>query len=73
MEFAIVFILGAIFGAILELTTSYSRSVGNLRIDLSDPEEPPYLFLELIKDVGDISRKKYVLLRVNVKDFISRK
>ena len=73
MEFAIVFALGAVFGAILALTTSYSRSVGNLRIDRSDPEEPPYLFLELIKDVGDISRKKYVLLRVNVKDFISRK
>lgn len=73
MEFAIVFALGAIFGAILALTTSYSRSVGNLRVDHSDPEEPPYLFLELVKDVGDISRKKYVLLRVNVKDFISRK
>lgn len=73
MEFAIVFTLGSVFGAILALTMSYSRSVGNLRVDHSDPEEPPYLFLELIKDVGDISRKKYVLLRVNVKDFISRK
>lgn len=73
MEFAVVFTLGVIFGAILALTTSYSQSVGNLRIDRSDPEEPPLLFLELVKNVNDFSRKKYVLLRVRVEDFISRK
>ena len=30
----------------------------------------PYLFLEIEKGMGDISRKKYVLLRVNTESYI---
>ena len=73
MEFVVVFIVGAIFGAILMRNISYSRSIGSLRVDQSYPDEPPYLFLELEKNVNDFSRKKYVLLRVNMRNLISRK
>lgn len=73
MEFAVVFIVGVIFGVILAITTSYSRSVGSLRVDHSCPDEPPYLFLELTKNVDDFSRKKYVLLKINTQNLVSRK
>ena len=73
MEFAIVFVVGVIFGAILMRTLSYSKSVGDLRVDRSCPDEPPLLFLELTKNVDDFARKKYVLLRINTENLISRK
>lgn len=44
--------------------------VGTLRIDRSEPNEPPYMFLELDKGVGDISKKKHVLLRVRNENYI---
>jgi hypothetical protein len=47
--------------------------VGTLRIDRSDPSEPPYIFLELAKGVGDISTKKNVILRVRNENYISQK
>ena len=47
--------------------------VGTLRIDRSDPTEPPYIFLELEKGVGDISSKKNVILKVSNENYISHK
>ena len=47
--------------------------VGTLRIDTSDPDDVPYMFLELSKDLRAIIHKKYVVLKVNTKNFISQK
>ena len=47
--------------------------IGTLRVDTSDPEDRPYLFLELEKNVGYISSKSYVLLKVNTQSYLSRK
>lgn len=72
MEFAVVFALGVLFGLIIASFLNRSNSVGDLRIDTSDPDGP-YLFLELSKGVGDIYRKKYVTLRINTKNYLSQK
>lgn len=49
-------------------------SVGYLRIDRSEPDEPPRPFLE-IKDatIESISRKKFVMLKVINENYISQK
>lgn len=46
---------------------------GTLRMDHSDIEEPPYLFLELKgHTVDDISRQTFVTFAVEQKDFLPR-
>lgn len=44
--------------------------IGDLRVDQSDPDSPPHLFLELDTNVPTVMAKKFVMLRVKVEDFI---
>ena len=71
MEVLLV-LLGFIGGMVFFLICLAARSIGTLRIDQSDPTEPPYLFLDLDKPVESIVKKKYVLFRVSKKNFISQ-
>ena len=70
-EFLLVF-LGFVGGMTVFLICLATRSIGTLRVDQSDPTEQPYLFLELDKPVESVINKKYVLFRVNKKNFISQ-
>jgi len=70
MELIIIFGIGVLIGCALTVIICRMRSVGSLRIDTSDPDDSPYLFLELSKDIGEVYRKKYVTLKVNTKSFI---
>jgi hypothetical protein len=47
-------------------------SIGNLRIDRSDTDSQ-YLFLELDRGVGDISKKEFITLRVKNQNYTSQK
>ena len=60
-------------GVLLTAFSLHHLLIGNLRIDQSDPEDGPYLFLELKKGVGSFKSKRYVILKVNIKNYISRK
>lgn len=73
MEIIICFCVGIIVGIFLHVVFSRTKSVGALRVDNSDPDDGPYLFLELSKDIGFIKRKKYVVLKVNLKSYIPHK
>ena len=64
-------LLGIVIGCVLTLLILRVKAVGTLRVDTSDPDGP-YLFLELLKDVGPISAKKYVILKVNTQNYISQ-
>lgn len=47
--------------------------IGNLREDRSDPEEPPYLFLELEQGgFESIQQAEYVTLRVRRENYLPR-
>lgn len=70
MELVIIFFIGILVGCVITLSIFRMRSVGSLRIDTSDPDDGPYLFLELEKDIGEIYQKKHVVLKVNTKSFI---
>ena len=68
----LLFLLGFMVGIVSFLVYLIVRSVVTLRVDQSDPTEPPYLFLELDKPVENIVKEKYVLFKVITKNFISQ-
>lgn len=67
MNLIIIFVTGVLVGCVVALSIFRKRSVGSLRIDVSDPDDGPYLFLELSKDLGVMYKKKYVTFKINTK------
>ena len=72
MELAIIFAIGIVVGSIITRIVTKPLDFGTLRIDTSDPDGP-FMFLELSKDVDTVESKKYVILKVNLKSYISQK
>lgn len=66
-----LFGIGILAGFVVACVIFRLLVVGILRVDRSDPDDSPYLFLELKKQVNYVSTKKYVIFRVANKDFIS--
>lgn len=49
------------------------RSVGYLRIDRSEPDEPPKPFLEIVgSSIESISNKDFIILKVVNENYLSR-
>ena len=72
MELIIIFAIGIVVGSIITRMVTKPLDFGTLRIDTSDPDGP-FMFLELSKDVDTVASKKYVILKVNLKSYISQK
>lgn len=49
------------------------KTVGTLRIDRSDPDDAPYIFLELEADPQVLEHESYITLRVSRENYISQK
>ena len=50
-----------------------NQSVGHLRIDRSEPDEPPRPFLELQGSaIESISKKEYIKLKAVIENYLSR-
>ena len=60
-----------VFGILIERFRQRSNNVGTLRIDRSDPEEPPYFFLE-VTNVRRIKNGKTITMTVNEENYISQ-
>lgn len=73
MRFIIVFVVGIIMGSVVANAIFRRHTIGSLRIDNSDTNDEPYLFLEMTCDVGDIYKHKYVLMDVKNESYISQK
>ena len=73
MEVVIVFGIAAMLGSVITLIITRVRSIGFIRIDTSDPDDGPYLFLELTKDIRTLFNKKYVTVKIKTENFISQK
>lgn len=75
MEILIAIVASSIISSLITiwLRKDYDKVVGTLRIDSSDPEDGPYMFLELNKGTGDVSRRKVVTLKVSTESYLSRK
>lgn len=70
--FALSFLLGVVIGVII--TSLLIRSVGVIRIDQSDPDDRPYLFLEINRGCYEkLLRSKRVIFEVRKENYISQK
>ena len=65
--------MGIIIGCVITMIVSRVFTIGTIRVDNSDPDDAPYLFLELERNVGAITSKKYVTFKVKVENYISQK
>lgn len=73
MEAAIPFVIGILIGSIFRGLIMHVMTTGELRIDTSDPQAAPYIFLQLSEGTSALHRKKYVTLRVNWENFNPQK
>ena len=65
--------LGFVVGFIFGVWKSKETPVGVLRVDRSDPDDGPYLFLEMNTTPEVITKRKYITLEVLAKNYISQK
>ena len=69
----LVAILGCGAGFLIgRVSARYEETVGYLRLDRSDPEDGPYFFLELDRDIPDLMTRSDVRLQMKLEDYISR-
>lgn len=75
MSLMIGLLIGIMVGVLLSRFIFREKPVGSLRVDESDPDSGPYLFLELDHRSGAdaIYKQRYVRLRVELKNYISHK
>ena len=74
MSLIIVLLIGVVIGMLVSRFIFREKPVGSLRVDESDPDSGPYLFLELDRSGADaIYKQRYVRLRVELKNYISHK
>jgi len=73
MYYVITFLAGVLVGGIIIMVKLILNTDGTLRLDDSDPNEPPYIFLELRNNPENLYKKKYATLKVSIKNFIPRK
>lgn len=73
MEF-VTLIIGLCAGCIITLAVIRKFfTSGILRVDCSDPDDGPYLFLEVSKEISSILNKRFVIFTVCLKDFFPHK
>lgn len=65
-----IFIVGFLVGGGITVAIFKAKYVGTLRVDTSDPDGP-FIFLEASKSIDFIASKKSVMLKVNLKNYIS--
>lgn len=71
---AIPLLFGILAGIFATKVIFQEKPIGSLRVDDSDPDSGPYLFLELDPDGADaIYKQRYVRLRVELRNYISHK
>lgn len=74
MQPIIFLVIGVLIGYVLSRFIPKEKPVGTLRVDQSDPDSGPYLFLELTYQGAEvIQKKKYVLFKVDLKSYIPHK
>lgn len=70
----ILLIVGILIGLLISKIIFRDKPIGSLRVDNSDPDSEPYLFLELYNGgLQKIQKKQYVHLNVKIKKYVSQK
>lgn len=71
MYILIAWILGFVVGGAIVAAITYRKPIGTLKIDTSDPDGGPYLFLELNQSIGSFYEKKQVVMEIDTQSYIS--
>lgn len=71
--YLIVLLIGLIIGLVVGRVISTGKTMGRLRIDHSEPDEPARMFLELKGVTPDmIAKYKFVMFEVINESYLSR-
>ena len=70
---AVVFLFGVLMGSLIRQFLIKTKNAGSLRVDRSEPDEPPKLFLELNVDMNTLSSSDFIKLQVKNENYISQK
>lgn len=69
MYYAIAVIIGILLGVFVASWMIAKRKSGTLKVYVpDDPEEPPYLYVELDKSIAHICTKKIALFKVDARN-----
>lgn len=71
MWIVLALIGGILVGVAASSVYFRARTIGSLRVDRSDPSEPPYLFLEVEKNPDALQHGRLVVLRIRKENLIS--
>lgn len=71
MWIVLALIGGILVGVAASAVYFRARTIGLLRVDRSDPSEPPYLFLEVQKNPDALQHGRLVVLRIRKENLIS--
>lgn len=66
----LLFFIGAIVGLLVGIAIVPTKIIGTLKIDHSDNDDRPYLFLEMNTSLEKLSKKKCVIMKVDIGDYI---
>lgn len=73
MIYGLSWMVGFVLGICLAKLRKMKRTVGTLRIVYSDPNETPYLFLELDHGgMSEIKKRRIVSFEVDLKSYDAR-
>lgn len=64
MWILLALVLGVLVGITASAVFFRAKTIGSLRVDRSDPSEPPYLFLEVEKNPDALKHGQMVVLRI---------
>ena len=71
MWIVLALIGGILVGVAASAVYFRARTIGLLRVDRSDPSEPPYLFLEVEKNPDALQHGRLVVLRIRKENLFS--
>lgn len=72
LKLALIFLLGLTIGIFITNIILRKKTDDELLVDVSDPEDGPYMFLNLKHTPSAIIQKKYVTLKVTVTNILSQ-
>ena len=64
-------IITLVLGFVIGWLSNMRQIIGTIRVDNSDPEDGPYLFLELTTGMGKLEHGDIVSFKVNTESYIS--
>lgn len=69
MDYAIAVIIGILLGGVIVFACTTKKASGTLKVYIpDDPDESPYLYVELDERISQICGKKVVTFRVDTKN-----